>query len=93
MIPVIIVDDVKGSDSARLVERLEKGDSDPLLFRVLQRHTVQIYTREAGVMERDGALELVRDRFYILRNGTGYDRELGLVSEDPTCMDAEKGIF
>ena len=44
-------------------------------------------------MQRDGALELVRDRFYILRNGTGYDRELGLVVEDPTCMDAEKGIF
>lgn len=93
MIPVIVVDDVKGSDSARLVERLEKFDNDPLLFRVLQRHTVQIYEREAAVMERDGTLELVRNRFYILRNGTGYDKSLGVVAEDPACMDAEKGIF
>ena len=94
MIPVIVVDDVKDNDeSARLVEQLEKGDSDPLLFRLLQRHTVQIYAWEAGVMERDGALELVRDRFYILRNGTGYNKILGLMVEDPTCMDAEQGLF
>jgi CRISPR-associated endonuclease/helicase Cas3 len=94
MIPVIVVDDVKDNDeSARLVERLEKGDSDPLLFRLLQRHTVQIYAWEAGVMERDGALELVKDRFYILRNGTGYNKILGLMVEDPIYMDAEQGLF
>ena len=93
MLPVIVVNDVKGSDSARLVERLEKFDSDPLLFRLLQQHTVQIYAREAGVLEREGALEMVRDRFYVLRHGTGYDKSLGLVAEDPTRMDAEKGLF
>ena len=93
MIPVIVENDIERSDAAELVRKLERYEDDPLLFRRLQQHTVQIYPWEVETLERHGALECIRERFYVLRNGTGYDRQLGLVVNDPTHMDAEKGIF
>lgn len=94
MIPIIVENDVEENDEAvRLVRKLEAFDSDPNLFRLLQRHTVQIYPWEVATLQRQGSLELVRERFYILRRGIGYSEKRGLVTDDPSHMEADKGIF
>ena len=42
---------------------------------------------KAGVPERESAWQLAKDRFYVLRHGTVYDGNLGLVAKDPACME------
>lgn len=94
MISVIVENALENHDEASsLVRRLEAFDDDPVVFRLLQQHTVQIYPWEAAILQRQGALEVARERFYILRGGIGYDRQCGLVVDDPIKMEAEKGIF
>ena len=94
MISVIVENALENNDEASfLVRRLDTFDDDPVVFRLLQQYTVQIYPWEAAILQRQGALEVARERFYILRGGIGYDKQCGLIVDDPTKMEAERGIF
>lgn len=46
-----------------------------------------------GIPERKGAWQLAKDWLCALKNGTGYAKSFGRVVDDPSYIDAEKGLF
>ncbi len=71
----------------------ESFDNASLLFCLFNGHNLQIYREETGITERKGAWQLAKDRFCALKNGTGYAKSFERVVDDPSHIDAEKGLF
>ncbi|WP_300162729.1 CRISPR-associated endonuclease Cas3'' [Solidesulfovibrio sp.] len=87
--PVIVPWDAEG---ARIVDGLEHAEHTGRLARRAQRYTVQIPPREFAALEQAGALECLRERFYVLRDMARYDAQEGLAIEDGGAFRAEEWI-
>ncbi len=94
MVSVIVENDVPGeTEAAELVRRLENWDADRTVYRRLQRHTVQIYRHELRALTLAGSVEVLHDRFPVLRGGVGYRADVGLDADDPLHLDPMTGIL
>ncbi len=87
--PVLVPWDEEGE---AIVAGLRHAAHAGKLARRAQRYTVQIPPWEFAALEADGALECVRERFFVLARMDRYDDEEGLFVDDGGAFRAEDWI-
>ncbi len=87
--PVLVPWDEEGE---AIVAGLRHAAHAGKLARRAQRYTVQIPPWEFAALEGDGALECVRERFFVLARMDRYDDEEGLFVDDGGAFRAEDWI-
>jgi len=82
--PVIVPQD---DEAERLADSLAYAEHAGGILRRLQRHTVQVPPRVLAGLIAGGAVEMVADRYAVLRNKDIYKPDLGLCPEDPAYRE------
>ncbi len=88
--PVIVPQD---KEAERLADSLAYAEHAGGILRRLQRHTVQVHPRVLAGLLAGGAVEMVAERYAVLRNKDIYKPDLGLCPEDPAYRDIESTMF
>lgn len=88
--PVIVPQD---DEAERLADSLAYAEHAGGILRRLQRHTVQVCPRVLSGLIAGGAVEMVADRYAVLRNKDIYKPDLGLCPEDPAYRDIESTMI
>ena len=84
--PVIVPQD---KEAERLADSLAFAEHAGGILRRLQRHTVQVHSCVFAGLIAGGAVEMVADRYAVLRNKDIYKKDLGLCPEDSAYRDID----
>ncbi|WP_067050306.1 CRISPR-associated helicase/endonuclease Cas3 [Methanofollis ethanolicus] len=70
-------------DNARsIIQELQNAIYPGKVARKLQGYTVSVYPNEFKELERARAIDLIGDRFYVLKDKDGYSEETGLLNRN-----------
>lgn len=75
-----------------LVKTLGYAEFPGTVLRRLQQFTVAVRQKEFEMMQKAGALEMIKDRIPVLRNLKAYDRDLGLCVDRAQVWEVESLI-
>jgi CRISPR-associated endonuclease/helicase Cas3/CRISPR-associated endonuclease Cas3-HD len=70
------------SEAESLIKMLRATDFPGKIARRLQGYTVSVYTDEFNELERAHDLDLIGDRFYVLKDKSRYSEETGLINRN-----------
>lgn len=80
-------------EATRLADSLGFAEHAGGILRRLQRHTVQVHPRVLSSLIAGGAVEIVAEKYAVLRNTDIYRDDLGLCPYDPTFREVENLIL
>jgi len=80
-------------EATRLADSLGFAEHAGGILRRLQRHTVQVHPRVLSSLIAGGAVEIVAEKYVVLRNTDIYRDDLGLCPDDPTFREVENLIL
>lgn len=80
------------NDIARLIQELKNTEFPFSTIRKLQQYSVTGRTKTLAVLIRNGAVELIRERYPVLLNSSAYEENLGLVVDMAEIWDPESLI-
>lgn len=83
----------QNEEASRLADSLAFAEHAGGILRRLQRHTVQVHPTILSSLVTGGAVEMVANRYAVLRNTDIYSDDLGLCPEDPTFLEVENLIL
>ena len=67
-----------GDDAKSKIDKLRRSDSPWRIARELQGYAVSIYSTEFREMVKMNAVEMIADRFFVLKSCKDYSDETGL---------------
>jgi CRISPR-associated endonuclease/helicase Cas3/CRISPR-associated endonuclease Cas3-HD len=70
------------SEAESLIKMLRATDFPGKIVRRLQGYTVSVYTNEFNELERAHDIDLIGDRFYVLKDKARYSEETGLINRN-----------
>jgi CRISPR-associated endonuclease/helicase Cas3 len=80
----------QNEEASRLANSLAFAEHAGGILRRLQRHTVQVHPTILSSLVTGGAVEMVANRYAVLRNTDIYSDDLGLCPEDPHVPGSRK---
>ena len=83
----------QNEEAARLADSLAFAEHAGGILRRLQRHTVQVHPTILSSLVAGGAVEMVAEKYAVLRNTDIYRDDLGLCPDDPTFREVENLIL
>lgn len=80
-------------EADELVRQLRLAEFPRPILRKLQQYSVTIRSGDVARLRSNGAVEMVRDSYPVLRNMAAYRKDIGLCVESGEVWDAEDLIF
>ncbi|MBW6513089.1 MAG: CRISPR-associated endonuclease Cas3'' [Desulfuromonadaceae bacterium] len=82
----------KEPDAEKLMRQLYFAEHPGAILRKLQQYTVAVRTKEFAILNAAGALEVIDDKFPVLRNLRAYRSDVGLLVDDGEVWNSEELI-
>ena len=79
-------------ETTRLVQELRKTEFPFSAIRKLQQYSVTVRTKTLAKLISKGSVEIIRERYPILLNGTAYEENLGLLADMAEIWEPESLI-